>query len=94
MAWTVPTRIPDADPIRQSSRVWLTIRMMVCTPRPSSPTRRPVTPRNSTSDEGSERVPSLSLSRWTWKPGSAPSIRKQDSPAGAWASVRKTSHGG
>ena len=26
--------------------------------------------------------------------GVAPSIRKQDSPAGAWASVRKTSHDG
>ena len=93
-AWATPQRIEVAEPIRQSSRVWLTMRMIVATPRPSSPTRRPRTPWNSTSLEGSERVPSLSLRRWMRKPGSLPSIRKQDSPPGAWASVRKMSHGG
>ena len=63
-------------------------------PRPSSPTSWPRTPWNSTSLDGSERVPSLSFSRWIRKPGSRPSIRKQDRPAGACASVRKRSQGG
>lgn len=69
----------------------MTIRMIVATPRPSSPISRPRTPWSSTSDEASERVPSLCLRRWIRKPGSALSIRKQDRPAGARASVRKTS---
>ena len=34
-----PTRIPAAEPITQSSRVWLTISMIVGTPRPGSPTQ-------------------------------------------------------
>ena len=89
-----PQRIPADEPIRQSSRVWLTIRMIVATPRPSSPTSRPRTPWNSTSLDGSERVPSLSFRRWIRKPGSRPSIRKQDRPAGVCASVRKASQGG
>ena len=37
-------------------------------------------------------MPSLSFSRWMRKPGSLDSKRKQDSPPGACASVRKTSH--
>ena len=86
--------MPAAEPIRQSSRVWLTIRMIVWTPRPSSPTSRARTPWYSTSDDGSERVPSLSFSRWMRKPGSLDSNRKHERPAGACASVRKTSHGG
>ena len=94
IACAVPARMPAAEPIRQSRRVWLTIRRMVRTPRPSSPTSRPVTPLNSTSEEGSERVPSFSLRRWRRKPGSPPSIRKQVNPSGACASVRKMSHGG
>jgi hypothetical protein len=94
MAWATPQRIPADDPIRQSRRVWLTIRMIVRTPRPSSPTSWPRTPWNSTSLDGSERVPSLSFSRWMRKPGSRPSIRKQERPPGACASVRNTSQGG
>ena len=93
-AWATPQRIDAAEPMRQSSRVWLTMRMMVATPRPSSPTSRPCTPWNSTSLEGRERVPSLSLRRWMRKPGSRPSIKKQDSPDAVWASVRNTSQGG
>ena len=80
-ACAVPQRMPAAEPSRQSRRVWLTMRMIVGTPRPSSPTSRARTPSNSTSDEGSERVPSLSLRRWMRKPGSALSNRKQESPA-------------
>ena len=95
--WTAcatPQRMPADEPIRQSSRVWLTIRMMVWTPRPSSPISWPRTPWNSTSLDGSERVPSLSFRRWIRKPGSRPSIRKHERPAGACASVRNRSHGG
>ena len=94
-AWLIasatPRRIPAALPITQSRRVWVTISMIVGTPRPSSPSRRAATPRNSTSEDGSERVPSLSLSRWISKPGPG-STRKQVSPPGAWARTRKTSH--
>ena len=93
-ACATPQRIPAADPIRQSSRVWLTIRMIVGMPRPSSPTSWPRTAWNSTSLDGSERVPSLSFSRWMRKPGSRPSIRKHERPAGACASVRKRSQDG
>ena len=90
-ASATPRRIPAALPITQSSRVWVTISMIVATPRPSSPSMRAAAPRNSTSLEGSERVPSLSLSRWNSNPGPR-SSRKQESPPGAWASTRKTSH--
>ncbi len=51
-AWTTPQRIEAAEPSRQSSRVWLTMRMIVATPRPSSPISRPRTPWNSTSLDG------------------------------------------
>ena len=83
--------MPAAEPITQSSRVWVTISMIVATPRPSSPSRRAAAPRNSTSDDGSERVPSLSLRRWSSKPGPR-STTKQVRPAGACASTRNTSH--
>jgi hypothetical protein len=89
----VPRRIPDALPITQSSRVWVTISMIVATPRPSSPSSRAAAPRNSTSDEGSERVPSLSFNRWNSIPAPRSST-KHESPAGAWASTRKMSQGG
>jgi hypothetical protein len=56
-------RISAADPPTQSSRVQLTISMIVLTPRPSSPTRQATVPSNSGSDEALERLPSLSLSR-------------------------------
>ena len=65
--------------------------MIVATPRPSSPSRRAGAPRNSTSEDGSERVPSLSLRRWISMPAPR-STTKQVRPAGAWASTRKTSH--
>jgi hypothetical protein len=58
------------------------------------PTSRALRRSNSTSLEGSERVPSLSLRRWMRKPGSLDSNKKQDSPPGAWASVRKMSQEG
>ena len=48
----------------QSRRVWLTISMMVRTPRPSSPTSWPTTPASSISLEAFDRSPSLSFSRW------------------------------
>jgi hypothetical protein len=51
-------------------------------------------PWNSTSEEGSERVPSLSFSCWMRKPGSLDSKKKQERPPGAWASVRNTSQEG
>ena len=86
-----------AAPITQSSRVWLTISMIVGTPRPSSPTMRAQAPRNSTSLEALERLPSLSLSRWMWKALRSPSgvqrgIRKQEMPDSVWARTRKASH--
>ncbi len=97
IACATPTRIPAAAPIAQSSRVWLTISMIVGTPRPSSPTSRAQAPRNSTSHEAFERLPSLSLSRWMWKRLRSPSgvkrgIRKQESPPSVWARTRKASH--
>ena len=101
MAWWIacatPARIPAAAPIAQSSRVWLTISMIVGTPRPSSPTSRAQAPRNSTSLEALERLPSLSLSRWMWKRLRSPSgvkrgSRKQESPPSACARTRNASH--
>ena len=77
----------------QSSRVCVTISMIVATPRPSSPSSCAGSSRNSTSAEASERVPSLSFRRWSSNPGPR-SARKHDSPAGAWARMRKTSQAG
>lgn len=54
-----------AEPTMQSSRVWLTISMMVGTPRPSSPTMRAQVLLYSTSLDELERLPSLSLRRCT-----------------------------
>jgi hypothetical protein len=92
-------RIPEVLPRTQSRRVWLTIPMIVATPRPSSPTSRAHAPRNSTSDEALERLPSLSLSRWRCMRLRSPSgvqrgSRKQDSPPSACARTRNTSHMG
>ena len=71
--------------------------MIVGTPRPSSPTIRAQAPRNSTSEEAFERLPSLSFRRWMWKRLRSPSgvnrgSRKQESPPSAWARTRKASH--
>ena len=54
-------------------------------------------PRNSSSLEALERLPSLSLSRWIWKALRSPSgvqrgIRKQEMPESVWARTRKASH--
>ncbi len=95
-------RISAAEPSAQSSRVAATIPMIVATPRPSSPTRRAHVPSNSTSAEALERLPSLSLSRWTANvlrvpSGSIRGSRKQVSPpppaepSGTRASTRKPS---
>ncbi|GDY61904.1 hypothetical protein SAV14893_012970 [Streptomyces avermitilis] len=65
IACATACRISDADPRTQSSRVAATISMIVRTPRPSSPTRRAQVPSNSTSLDALDRLPSLSLSRWT-----------------------------
>ena len=48
----------------QSKRVMATISMMVGTPRPSSPTIHAKAPRNSTSLEALEQLPSLFFRRW------------------------------
>ena len=87
-------RMPEAEPMTQSSRVWFTISMMVATPRPSSPTMRAQAPSNSTSLDAFERLPSLSLRRWRWKRLRVPSgrqrgNRKQESPRSVCASMRK-----
>ena len=97
IAWATPARIPEAEPVVQSRRVWLTISMIVCTPRPSSPTICAQAPRNSTSLEALERLPSLSLRRWMWKRLRSPSgvkrgIRKQEMPPSVCARTRKASH--
>jgi hypothetical protein len=96
-ASATPRRIPAAEPITQSSRVCVTISMIVATPRPSAPSMRAAAPRNSTSDDGSERVPSLSFKRWNSMPGPR-STRKHERESGprppAWASTRNSSHGG
>ena len=100
-AWWVaratPSRIPDVEPSTQSRRVWLTISMMVGTPRPSSPTICAQAPSNSTSLDAFERFPSLSFRRWRWKRLRVPSgrirgSRKHDSPPSACASTRNASH--
>jgi hypothetical protein len=80
----------------QSSRVELTISMIVRTPRPSSPTSQAVAFSYSTSDEAFERLPSLSFSRITRIGLRVPSgrtrgSRKHDSPFSAWARTRNRS---
>ena len=90
-------RIPAAEPSTQSSRVWLTISMMVRTPLPSSPIIHASAASNSTSELAFDRFPSLSLRRWMWNALRVPSgrhrgSRKHDSPAGACASTRNASH--
>jgi len=98
--WPASTRvlrISAADAVTQSRRVQLTISMMVFTPCPSGPTSQPSVPSNSGSEDALERLPSLSLRRWTRNGLRVPSgrtrgTRKQDSPPGACASTRKTSH--
>ena len=97
IAIAVPQRNPALTPITQSSRVWLTMSMIVGTPRPSSPTSRAQAPRNSTSLEAFERLPSLSLSRWMWKRLRSPSgvkrgSRKHERPPSACARTRNASH--
>ena len=97
MARVSPLRMLVALPSVQSSRVRLTISMMVGTPRPSSPTSHAVAPSYSTSLEALAWLPSLSLSRCRNIRLRVPSGRirgrkKQDKPPGAWASTRKTSH--
>lgn len=89
-------RMPAVVPSTQSSRVWLTISMMVGTPRPGSPTRTAQVPSNSTSEEAFDLLPSLFFSRWIRTVLRVPSAstrgtRKQVSPASAWASTRKAS---
>ncbi len=91
------SRIPAAEPSALSSRVHATISMIVRTPRPSSPTRKPIVPSNSGSDEALERLPSLSLRRWIANGLREPSgrirgTRKQVTPAAVWASTRNRSH--
>ncbi len=86
-----------AEDITQSSRVQLTISMIVLTPWPSGPTSQATVPSNSGSEEALDRLPSLSLRRWMRKvlrvpSGSTRGTRKQDSPPAARASTRNTSH--
>ncbi len=88
-----------ALPRTQSSRVALTMLMIVATPRPSSPTGQATAWSYSTSLEALEEFPSLSLSRWIsmafrLPSGSTRGSRKQDRPCGAWASTRNRSHMG
>ena len=99
VACSTAWRIPLALPATQSRRVWLTMPMIVGTPRPSSPTIWAQAPRNSTSLLALDRLPSLSLRRWMWTRLRSPSgvkrgSRKHDSPPSAWARTRKTSHMG
>ena len=89
-------RIPAVVPRMQSSRVRLTISMMVRTPRPGSPTRNPRVPFNSISLDAFARLPGLSFSRWMRNgfrspPGSTRGTRKQLTPSGSWASTRNAS---
>ncbi len=99
-ACAVAWRTVLVAPSTQSRRVWPTMSMMVRTPRPSSPTGHATARSSSISLEALDRLPSLSLSRWRRNPalrspsGSHRGTRKHDSPWGAWASMRKTSHMG
>jgi hypothetical protein len=96
-AWTVACRMVAVAPSTQSSRVWVTMSMIVRTPRPSSPTSQASAPSSSISLEAFERLPSLSFRRTRRKPtlrspsGSHRGTRKHDSPPGAWASMRNAS---
>ena len=98
VALATAARIPAAVPMTQSRRVWLTISMIVGTPRPGSPTIWARAPRNSTSLEALERLPSLSLRRCSWKPalrapsGSTRGSAKQVTPSSVCARTRKRSH--
>ena len=97
VAFATPQRMPAALPSTQSSRVWVTISMIVGTPRPGSPTSWPQVWSNSTSLEAFERLPSLSLRRWRRNVLRVPSgrmrgTRKQETPSSVWARTRKTSH--
>ena len=96
MALASAERMSPAEASAQSSRVCVTISMMVATPRPSSPMAQACAPANSTSEEAFERLPSLSFRRWKCRPFTLPSgrkrgIRKQVSPPAACASTRKAS---
>jgi len=80
----------------QSSRVSITIGMIVATPRPGSPTGQARASQNSTSEEALDQSPSLSFSRISrnafFDPsGSRRGSRKQPSPSGVCASTRKPS---
>ncbi len=97
IAAAVPARIPVAAPRPQSRRVWLTISMIVDTPRPGSPIIRAQAPRYSISEEALERLPSLSLSRCRCIRLRSPSgvkrgRRKHETPSCVWARTRKASH--
>ncbi len=95
-AWATACRISPAEPSTQSSRAAATASSTVATPRPSSPTRRAQVPANSASAVALDRLPSLSLSRWSRTALRVPSAstrgtRKQVGPPGARASTRKPS---
>ena len=95
-AGTSAARIPAAEPSAQSSRVIVTISMMVATPRPSGPTSQATVSSNSGSALALLRLPSLSFNRWIRNglrvpSGSTRGTRKQDNPCGAWASTRNRS---
>ena len=77
----VPRRSPVVEPSRQSRRVWLTMRMIAGTPRPSSPTSQPEPRGTRPRRRAASACPSLSLSRWNSIPGPR-STRKHDRPAG------------
>ena len=81
----------------QSSRVIITISLMVRTPRPSSPSRHATVLSNSGSLDALDRLPSLSLSRWMRNvlrvpSGSTRGTTKQVSPSAVCASTRNMSH--
>ena len=63
----------EADPITQSSRVIVTISMIVGTPRPSAPTAHPSAPSYSISAEALARLPSLFFNRCNRMPLRVPS---------------------
>jgi len=88
--------MPAAEPSTQSSRVRLTISMIVRTPRPSSPTSQPTASSYSSSAEALERLPSLFLQPLQGEPvagavGQHPREQEAGQPAGSWASVRNRS---
>jgi hypothetical protein len=81
----------------QSNRVIATISMIVRTPRPSSPTLHASAPRSSVSLEAFDTLPILRFRRSTCSGFFVPSgrqrgSRKHDSPPGACARTRNTSH--